>query len=417
MATQKKNNSRASTSNGANPYRKDFPIFKTRMNGKPLVYLDSAATSQKPQMVLDAIFDFYTTYNANIHRGIHTLSQKATDAVEEARESVAKLIGAKEAGVVVFTSGTTMSINHVAYAWAERRMAPGDEIILSISEHHGNLVPWLELKKRKRVKLSFVPLLKNFELDYAALEKMVSKKTKLISLVHISNVIGVANDVPRIVRIAKRVGARVLIDAAQSIARETITVADWGIDFLAFSGHKMYGPTGIGALYIKNDLADSMGPFMSGGGAILEVTQTSVTYLKPPHGFEGGTPHIAGMIGLGAAARYILKKGIAAIKKNELAVSRYAYTEISKIPGLTMYGPPKTHGVLAFAIKGLHPHDIAEILNRAGVAIRAGNHCAMPLHRHLGVSATARITLGCYNTREDIDVAVKAIKNAQRMFA
>ena len=404
-----------SISNGANPFRKDFPILATKINGKPLVYLDNAATSQKPQVVLDAMFDFYTTYNANIHRGIHSLSQKATDAVHEARTTLARFIGC-DTNEFIFTYGTTMGVNHIAYAWAERVLKSGDEILLSFMEHHGNTLPWMELAKRKRIKLSYVPLTEDFELDYAAMKKMVTRKTKLISLVHISNVLGTKNDIQKIVAVARRVGAKVMIDAAQSVARQKINVHDWDIDFLAFSGHKMYGPTGIGGLYIRNEIATSMPPFFSGGGSIIEVTHTKVTYLDPPEKFEGGTPHIAGMIGLGAAARYIMSHGIRTMSAAEHEVSRYAYDELKKIPDLTLFCHRDTNGVLAFTMKSVHPHDIAEILNRYGIAIRAGFHCAMPLHTYLKTPATARISLACYNTKEEIDVCIKALKEAQKIF-
>ncbi|MEK7584664.1 MAG: SufS family cysteine desulfurase [Patescibacteria group bacterium] len=405
-----------SISNGANQFRKDFPILATKINGKPLVYLDNAATAHKPQQVLDAVNEFYTTYNANIHRGIHTLSQKATEAVDDAREIMRRFIGAERSSEVLFTYGTTFSINFVAYAWAERFLKSGDEIVLSVMEHHANTVPWLELQKRKRIKLSFVPLTKNFELDYDAMRRMVSKKTKLISLAHISNVLGTENDIPRIVSMARRVGAKVLIDAAQSVAREKIEVNKWNVDFFAFSGHKMYAPTGSGVLYVKKDILKTMPPFLGGGGAIIEVTQRSVTYRETPDKFEAGTPHIAGNIGLGAAATYIMKYGIATMKKSEMDVARYAYDKLSHVSGVRLFCHARTHGVLSFTMEGVHPHDIAEILNTHGVAIRAGFHCAMPLHTHLKTPATARISLACYNTKDEIDVFIKGLKDVQNIF-
>lgn len=400
-----------------NPYRKDFPILKRKINGKSLVYLDNAATVQKPQSVIDAIEQYYMSYNSNTHSPIHTMSQEAASKIDETKKTIAKLIGTVDVSEIIFTSGTTAGINQIAYGWAEHKLKPGDEILLSIMEHHANIVPWLELSKRKKIKLKFIPLTKKFELDYTAMKKLITKKTKLVSLVHISNVLGIKNDVEKIVSMSKKVGARVHIDAAQSIAREKINVSNWNIDFLTFSGHKMYGPTGIGVLYVNKKIFNELHPFVTGGGMIMEVTQNKVRYHSGPKGHEAGTLHIAGIVGLGAAAKYIMDIGVLKFKKNEHEIASYAYDKLSKTPNITIYGNRNTNGIISFTVKGIHPHDIAEIMNRDGIAIRAGHHCTMPLHKYLGVAATARISLACYNTKTEIDSAITALKKAKKLFA
>ena len=401
-----------------NIYRKDFPILKRRVNGKALVYLDNGATTQKPNIVIKAMFNFYTNYNANIHRGLHTLSQESTDACDEARVKVKKLVHARSEHEIVFTYGTTEGINTVAYAWGNSNIRSGDEMLITEMEHHANIVPWQELAKRKRAQLLFAPLGKNRELDYDAFSRMISKKTKLVSFVHVSNVLGVTNDVKRIVNIVrKKSNATILLDAAQSIAHMPINVQKLDIDFMVFSGHKMYGPTGIGVLYGKKEILDSMPPFLTGGDMIMEVTKERSSFQDVPRRFEAGTPHIAGIIGLGTAVDYLLTKGLKNLNADEKKLSDYTYEQLTKIKGLQLYSPRSTHGIFSFNIDGIHAHDVAEIVNRFGVAIRSGNHCAMPLHRNLDAVATARASLACYNTKEEVDVLVKALREVRKIFS
>lgn len=398
-----------------NRFKKDFPIFQNRKR-RSLVYLDNGATTQRANSVLRAMLAYYTEYNANIHRGLHDLSQQATQACEDVRVKVQRLIGARLPAEIVFTSGTTMGINLIAMTWGQKYLKSGDEILLSIMEHHANIVPWQELAKRRRLKISFIPLAANGELDYRWLKIHATKKTKLISVTHVSNVLGAINDLAAISAVARKVGARLLIDAAQSIAHEVIDVKKHGIDFLVFSGHKMYGPTGIGVLYINNEIAQNLPPFFTGGDMIMEVTTSGATYQDPPHRFEAGTPHIAGIIGLGAAVDYLLRHGIRKLKLQEAMLTAYAYARLKRIPGLTIYGPKQRSGILAFNLAGVHAHDVADILNRRHIAIRSGNHCAMPLHRYLGVVASARATLACYNTTDDIDTLIAGISEVKKIF-
>lgn len=401
-----------------NPYRNGFPILKKKINGRPLVYLDNAATTQRPQAVINAEVDFYTTYNANIHRGLHALSEKATTACDETREKIRNFIGARHASEIVFTSGTTHGINLIAYTWAEQNMQKGDEIILSIMEHHANIVPWHQLAKRKGIRIQWIPLTKKFELDYGALKNALSKKTKLVSLLHISNVLGVVNDIPRIVSMVRQKSeAKILIDAAQSIAHAPINVKKLDVDFLVFSGHKMYGPTGIGILYGKRALLNSLQPFMGGGDMIIEVTKKNSSFQDTPARFEPGTPNIAGIIGLGAATDFLISRGIAKLAKHEAAVTGYAYEALKKINGLTIYGSRQRHGVVSFNLKGIHAHDVAEIVNRFGVAIRSGNHCAMPLHHSLRIPASARASFACYSTAGEVDTLVEALHYVKKIFS
>lgn len=400
-----------------NPYRKDFPILSTKIQSHALAYLDNGATTQRLKAVIDAEASFYRTYNANINRGLHTLSQKATEACDVTRIKVQKYINARSPEEIVFTYGTTHGINLVAYTWPEANMKAGDEVIISLMEHHANIVPWQQLVKRKKIKLSYIPLTKALTLDYAALARMISKRTKLISITHVSNVLGVENDLNRIISLArKRSKAKVLIDAAQSIAHVPINVQRLDCDFLVFSGHKMYGPTGIGVLYGKKEILETMPPFLTGGDMIVAVEKYDTVFQKPPARFEAGTPNIAGIIGLGAAIDWIQHKSLRKLHWYEHALTQYAYDTLSRIPGIAIYGPRKRHAVISFNLEGIHAHDVAEIANRFGVAIRSGNHCAMPLHRHLGIAASARASIACYNTRAEIDTLVKALKEAQNIF-
>ncbi len=400
-----------------NPYIADFPILKKMPGKKRLVYIDNGATTQKPRSVIQAECDYYTMYNANIHRGMYTLSQRATDACDATREKMRKLLNARESGEIIFTSGTTMSINLLTYTWAEKFLKKGDGVLLTMMEHHANVVPWQELAKRKNIKISYVPLQKTGELNYATLSRLVTRKTKLVSVAHISNVLGVENDIAKIESIVrKRSKAKLIIDAAQSIAHVPIDVQKLNIDFLVASGHKMYGPTGIGILYGKKELLEQMPPFLTGGDMIIDVSTERTIFQGPPARFEAGTPNIAGIIGLGAAADFLMDHGITKLAKAEKEITEYAYEKLSEIKDVTMYGPKERHGIISFNVEGVHAHDVAEICNRFGVCIRSGNHCAMPLHRFLKIPASARASFACYNTKADVDELVLALKEAKKIF-
>ncbi|MBI4991342.1 cysteine desulfurase [Candidatus Gottesmanbacteria bacterium] len=407
--------------------REDFPILKRLINGKPLVYLDNAATTQKPQAVIDALVDYYSNHNANIHRGIHTLAEEATAMYEKARERVAKFIGAKGAQEIIFVRNATEAINLVAYSWGRAFLKKGDEIILSESEHHSNLIPWQLVAKEKGVNLRFIPINAEGYLDLKEYKRLLSTKTKLVSIVHISNVLGTINPVAKIGKMAHEVGALFLIDGAQSVPRMPIKVEDLECDFLAVSAHKMLGPTGIGFLYGKKHLLDEMPPFMGGGDMIREVYLDHSLWNGLPYKFEAGTPNIADTIGLGAAVDYLEKLGMENIFKHEKMLTDYALSRLSELSypstplgaGLLIYGPKTTEnktGVISFSIKGIHPHDVAQILDKEGIAIRSGFHCAMPLHQKLKIPATCRASFYIYNTKDDIDKLMEGILKAKKIF-
>ena len=398
--------------------RHDFPILHQEVHGHPLVYLDNAASSQKPLRVIEAIDDYYRRYNANVHRGIHKLSEEATTAYEEARKKVARFINARSPKEVIFTRNTTESINLVAYSWGRANIREGDEILLTEMEHHSNLVPWQLLAQEKGARLRFVPITDDGLLDLDALDGLLTERTKLVSVVHMSNVLGTINPVAEIVRRAHEVGALVLLDGAQSVPHLRVDVQALDCDFLAFSGHKMCGPTGIGVLYGKRELLEAMPPFLGGGDMIREVHLERSTWNSLPWKFEAGTPSIAQGIGLGYAVDYLTEIGMEAIHAHEREVTAYALSRLSEIPGITLYGPPVKlrGGVVSFNLEGVHPHDIATILDSEGVAIRAGHHCAQPLMRRLGVVATARASFYLYNTCEEVDVLVRAVEKAKQIF-
>lgn len=396
----------------------DFPIFEVwKKKGKPLVYLDSAATTQKPHQVIEAIDEYYSMYNANVHRGTYELSQIATDLYEDARATVARFVNAERPETIVFTRNATESINLVAYAWGLKHLKAGDEIILSDMEHHSNLVPWQIIAKHTGAILKFISLHPNFYLDLDSLRKQISTRTKIVSVVHVSNVLGTINPVKEIVRIAHEAGAVAVVDGAQSVPHVPVDVNDIGCDFFAFSGHKMLGPTGVGVLYGKYELLEKLDPFMGGGEMINEVFPITSTYALPPHKFEAGTPNIAGVIGLKAAVDYLEKIGMDNIEKYESYLGEYAVRRLNKIDGLHIYRPPHNGtGVISFTADNIHPHDISTVLDAEGIAIRAGHHCAQPLMRKLQVQSTARASFYIYNDESDVEALAVALEKGISLF-
>ncbi len=394
--------------------KKDFPIFR---NHKSLVYLDSASTSQKPRQVIDSLTNFYENENANINRGIYSLSENATKKYNEARKIVAKFINADEEEIV-FTRNTTESLNFLSYTIKEIIKRGKNEIVLTEMEHHSNLIPWQQFSKKNNFKLRFIPITKDYELNYNKAIELISEKTAILSLTHISNVFGTVNDIRNLIKKAKEKGVLTIIDAAQSIAHTKINVKEIDCDFLAFSGHKLYGPLGIGVLYGKKELLEKLPPFQFGGGMIESVTYESSTFKKTPEKFEAGTPNIAGAIALSEAINYIEKIGVDEIKKHENEILAYTLKELKNLPDITIYNPgkDKSLSVISFNLKNIHPHDVASILNEHAIAIRAGHHCCMPLMKKLGISGTCRISLSIYNTREDIDKLINGLKKVQEVF-
>ena len=396
--------------------RKEFPILEQKINGHPLVYLDNAATSQKPRSVIEAVSRYYQEDNANIHRGVHTLAERATTAYEESRKKMAEFIGAARPQEIVFTRGTTEAINLVAHSWGRANLKAGDLVLLTVMEHHSNLVPWQLLAQEIGIKLEFIPITAEGYLEDP--EKVIRKlRPKLLSFVHVSNVLGTENPVKELVRVGHEVGAAVLVDGAQAVPHLPVNVQSLGSDFYAFSGHKMLGPTGIGALYARSEILESMPPFMGGGEMIREVQLRDSSYKEPPYKFEAGTPNIAGAIGLGAAVDYLNSLGMKAVQRHEAELMAYALQTLNKIEGLTVYGPSDPGdrgGVVAFTVQGIHPHDLATILDQRGIAIRSGNHCTMPLHNHLDLIATARASFSVYSTKEEIDGLADGIERARK---
>ncbi|MEG3909068.1 SufS family cysteine desulfurase [Microcoleus sp. w1-18aA5] len=407
----------------ASKVRGDFPILNEKVNGKPLVYLDNAATSQKPLAVLNAWRDYYGQYNANVHRGAHTLSAKATDAYEGARDKVAAFVNAASRQEIVYTRNATEAINLVAYSWGLSNLQAGDEIILSVMEHHSNLVPWQMIAQRTGAVLKFVELTETNEFDLEQFKTLISHKTKLVSTVHVSNTLGCISPVKEICKIAHSFGARVLIDACQSVPHMIVDVQAIDCDWLVASGHKMCAPTGIGFLYGKLDLLREMPPFFGGGEMIADVFLDYSTYADLPHKFEAGTPAIGEAIALGAAIDYLSKIGMDKIHACEAELTAYMFQQLWQIPEIKIYGPqPDSNGegraaLAAFTAGEIHPQDLSTMLDQEGVAIRSGHHCTQALHRYLNVSSTARASLYFYNTREEIDVFVKALKETIDFFA
>ncbi|MEG3343016.1 cysteine desulfurase [Streptococcus suis] len=397
--------------------RKDFPILDQVVNDEPLVYLDNAATTQKPQQVLDVLADYYQTDNANVHRGVHTLSERATARYEAARQKVADFIQAKSSKEILFTRGTTTSLNWVAQ-FAKEILQPDQEVIISVQEHHSNIIPWQQACQQTGAKLRYVTL-KDGELDMDHLRSLLSSKTKFVSLAHVSNVLGGVAPIGEIAELVHQVGAYLVVDGAQSVPHMAVNVQELDVDFYAFSGHKMLGPTGIGVLYGKEGLLNLMSPVEFGGEMIDFVYEQSATWKELPWKFEAGTPNIAGAIGLGAAIDYLIEIGMDAIQAHEAELVDYVFPKLQAIPGLTIYGSQdlsKRTGVIAFNLDDLHPHDVATALDYEGVAVRAGHHCAQPLLRYLQVPATVRASFYIYNTKADCDKLVEAIIKTKEFF-
>ena len=399
--------------------RKDFPILEREIRpGVRLTYLDSTATSQKPLSVLQAMDDYYRHSNANIHRGVHTLAEEATALYEAAREKIARFINAASARQIVYTRNTTESINLVAYSWARANLIQGDLVLLTEMEHHSNLVPWQMLQAERGIELDFIPVTEDGLLDLETYGTLLSRRPKLVSFTHMSNVLGTINPAAEIIQLAHAAGAITLVDGAQSVPHLTVDVQALDADFYAFSAHKMCGPTGIGALYGKVALLESMPPFLGGGDMIKEVKLRSFRPNTLPHKFEAGTPAIAEAVGFGAAVDYLTSLGMDNIAAHEHQITEYALERLEEIPGVKLFGPSadKKGGVAAFTLEGVHPHDVAQILDRDGIAVRAGHHCAQPLHEKFGIPATSRASFYLYNTKDEVDLLVNGIYKVKEMF-
>lgn len=399
--------------------RADFPILHQQVHGHPLVYLDNAATSQKPRPVLDALRRYYEQDNANVHRGIHELSNRATAAFENARARVARFLNARSADEIVFTRGTTEGINLVAHTWGTRNIKAGDTILLTEMEHHSNLVPWQMLAERTGAKLEFVPVSGDEGLlELKDLEARLKAGVKLFAFVHISNSLGTVNPVAEMCALARRHGVVTLVDAAQSAGHRPLDVQEIGCDFLVLSGHKMCGPTGIGALYGRQEILERTPPFHGGGEMIVTVTYQKSTWKQGPHKFEAGTPNIAGAVGLAAAIDYLESVGRANIAKHDLELGEYAYEKLSSLPGIRLFGPAKGRaGLVSFLLSDVHAHDVVTLADQQGVALRGGHHCTQPLMHKLGVESTARASFYMYNTREEVDVLFNVLREIQKFFA
>jgi cysteine desulfurase/selenocysteine lyase len=397
--------------------RLDFPILHQQVNGKSLVFLDNAASSQRPQQVIDAISHYYEHDHANVHRGVHTLSQRATDAFEGARETVRRFVNARSGKEIIFVRGTTEAINLVAQSFMRPRIQAGDEILISHLEHHANIVPWQLLCEQTGATLKVIPITQSGEVDFAAFEHLIGSRTKLLALAHVSNALGTIVPVEKFISVAKRHGVPVLLDGAQAVPHSSVDVQALDCDFYCFSGHKMCGPTGIGVLYGRESLLNAMPPWQGGGEMILSVSFEKTTYNELPAKFEAGTPHIAGAIGLGKAIDYLTQIGMDRIADYEHQLLDYATTTLSKIEGVRIVGTaPRKAAVLSFELKGIHPHDIGTILDVEGVAIRTGHHCAMPVMDFFKIPATARASFAFYNTLEEVDRLAAAVKRAQEIF-
>ncbi|GIW50205.1 MAG: cysteine desulfurase [Anoxybacillus sp.] len=397
--------------------RQLFPILDQQVNGKPLVYLDSAATSQKPLPVIEAIDNYYRQYNSNVHRGVHTLGTKATDAYEGAREKVRRFIGAASTEEIIFTRGTTTAINLVAASYGRANVREGDEIVITYMEHHSNIIPWQQVAKQTGATLKYIPLQPDGTIRLEDVEQTVTPNTKIVAVMHVSNVLGTINPVKEIAQIAHKNGAVVVVDGAQSTPHMKVDVQDIDCDFYAFSGHKMCGPTGIGVLYGKKRLLEQMEPVEFGGEMIDFVGLYESTWKELPWKFEGGTPIIAGAIGLGAAIDFLEQVGLDHIAEHEHRLAQYALEQLATIDGLTIYGPKARAGLVTFNIDGVHPHDVATVLDAEGIAVRAGHHCAQPLMKWLNVTATARASFYLYNTEEEVDALVSALKKTKEYFS
>lgn len=397
--------------------RAEFPILATRVHGKPLVYLDNAATTQKPRAVLDAILDYYATENANIHRGVHYLSEQATEAYEGAREKIARFLNAGSPREIIFVRGATEGINLVAQSFGRSAMRPGDEVLITGMEHHSNIVPWQLLAEQKGIVLRVAPITETGELDLAAFERLIGERTRLISVVQLSNALGTVNPIRPITAVAHSRGIPVLVDGAQSAPHLAVDVRALDCDFFALSGHKLFGPTGIGVLYGREAWLDRMPPWQGGGDMISSVTFERSTWAGLPSKFEAGTPHIAGAIGLAAAVDWLSAIGLDTVAAYEDELLRYATAEVGRIPGVTLIGTaPQRASILSFAVGGVHAHDVGQVLDFEGVAIRAGHHCAQPVMQRFGVPATARASFALYNTRAEVDALVAGLLRVKQVF-
>ena len=397
--------------------RQDFPLLHQRVRGKPLVYLDNAATSQKPQSVIDAVTRFYTSENANIHRGVHYLSERATDAYDQVREKVARFLNARSSREIIFTRGTTEGINLVAQSYGRPALKPGDDIVITAMEHHSNIVPWQLVCEQTGARLRAAPFNDAGELDVDAFERLLTDRTRLVSVVHVSNALGTVNPVKRLIALAHDRGIPVLLDGAQSAPHLGVDVQELDCDFFAFSGHKLFGPTGVGVLFGRESLLEQMPPYQGGGDMIATVTLERSTWAPLPAKFEAGTPMIAQVMGLGAALDYVMDLGFERISSWEHQLLSYATERVIGVEGLKLIGTAAHKAsILGFTLKGVHPHDIGAILDDSGVAIRAGHHCAQPVMRHFGIPATARASFAFYNTRDEADILADALMQVRRMF-
>jgi cysteine desulfurase/selenocysteine lyase len=397
--------------------RADFPLLRQEVRGRPLVYLDSAATAQKPQAVIDAIVRFYQHDNANVHRGVHILSERATEAYEGARETVRGFLNARDAREIIFVRGTTEAINLVAQTYGRKHIGAGDEVLITQMEHHANIVPWRMLCEQTGATLKVIPVDDRGELVLDAVDALLTDKTRILAVTHVSNALGTVNPVKELTRRAHAKGIPVLVDGAQSVTHFPVDVQDLGCDFYAFSGHKTFGPTGIGVLYGRLERLEPMPPYQGGGDMILSVTMEKVTYNRVPHRFEAGTPNLEGAVGLAAAIRYLQGVGLSAIAEHDREMMAYATAVLESVPGLRLIGTAREKaGVLSFTLEDIHPHDVGTILDREGICIRTGHHCAQPVMQHFKLPATARASLALYNTREDVDALVRGLHKVREVF-
>jgi cysteine desulfurase/selenocysteine lyase len=398
--------------------RAEFPILAREIHGEPLAYLDNGATSQKPLAVIDALDRYWREHNANVHRGVHTLSEEATALYEGARDKLARHLGA-DRREVIFVRNATEALNLVAYSWARANLADGDRVVVTEMEHHSNVVPWYQATQEKGAHLDWSPIKDDGSLDLDALATLLERGPKLVSVAHVSNVLGTINPIPEIARMVHDAGALLVVDGAQAAPKLELDMAELGADFYAITAHKMYGPTGLGALFGRRELLEEMPPFVGGGSMIRKVTKELITWADLPAKFEGGTPPIAEAIGLGAAIDWIEELGLPAMHAAEVELTTYALERVSEVPGLTVFGPPagdERGGIVSFDMEGVHAHDISEILDRHGVAVRAGHHCAQVLMQRLGVPATTRASFAVYNTRDEVDRLIDALLDVRRVF-
>jgi cysteine desulfurase / selenocysteine lyase len=399
--------------------RADFPILQRQVNGRPLIYLDNAATTQKPRQVIDSLVDFYTHTNANVHRGVHTLSVESTDLYEAARERVGRFVGARSPEELVFVRNTTEAVNLVAVCWGRANLKPGDEILATTLEHHSNLVPWQRVAQETGARIRLIHLTPDGTVDMEDYRQLLGPRTRVVAMAHASNVLGTISDLADVSEQAHRVGAIVMADGAQSVPNVPTDVYALGIDFLAFSGHKMLGPTGIGGLWGRRELLEEMPPFLGGGGMIREVFEDRSTWAPLPEKFDAGTPNVADSIALGVAVEYLEALGMPNVRAHEVDVAGYALERLASVPDVAVYGPrdPSIRtGVVSFNLDGVHPHDAGTVLDEAGIAVRAGHHCCQPLHRVLDVAATLRASFYIYNSRDEVDALVDALNTARRLY-